>query len=246
MQKRRGIGGSDLAAVCALYRPKYAEKWAKYATAADVWMGLVHGVQRPRTAVMQRGIDAEPRLRRAYLDVYGGAMMPKPDPWIVPHPRLPFVSVSPDDVWLESQLREIGIYIEFKSVNWFSLYPPEGRPPTEWGPDDSDEVPDYYGLQVQLGLEILDIEVGHLFAGFGRDTVCDDGSKQFLYSESRRYVIHRDRELMGWCLELAERFHREHVLTRTPPSVAPKNSKREWSRLMKEQSWKATEAQPSP
>src|SRR5689334_16291897 len=101
---RRGIGGTDLSAVCAYYRPEFAETWAKWATAADVWMRLVHNIERERTSVMQRGIDAEPRLRRAYLDAYGGAMLPKPTPWIVAHPRLPFVSVSPDDVWVNDSL----------------------------------------------------------------------------------------------------------------------------------------------
>lgn len=262
---RRGIGGTDLSAVCAYYRPQHAETWTKWATAADVWMRLVHDVERPRTSVMQRGLDAEPRLRRAYLDAYGGKMRDKPEKWIVPHPRLPFVTVSPDDVWEWSGVGialDVGAtnvlkmaYVEFKSTSWFSLHPPPkvvearlraGKPISDWGEPESECVPEPYGFQVQLGLEILDLDVAHLFAGFGTDETDDDGAERFLYRETRRYVIPRDRELTAMALDLAERFHAEHVVTRKPPSVEPRHNKREWSRLLKGETWKATEAQPSP
>lgn len=238
MRHKRGIGGTDLAAVCAYYLPNVGPEWTKYCTAADVWMRLVHDVERPRTAIMQRGIDAEPRLRKVYLDVYGGAMMPKPKPWVVPHPRLPFVSVSPDDVWIRDF--DFRCYVEIKSTNIFALYPPPGRPPSKWGPAESDVVPESYGLQVQLGLEILDMDVAHLFAGFGRDTK-ENGEPAFLYEETRRYVIHRDRELMAMALGFAERFHEEHIRTRQPPSVEPRDNKRAWKRLLKGETWKPTE-----
>lgn len=241
---KRGIGGSDLAAVCAYYRPQFADEWSKWATAADVWMRLVHDIERPRTAVMQRGIDAEPRLRRAYLDAYGGAMWgPKPTPWILQHPRLPFVTVSPDDVWHESSAHldgegidgdEAPTYVEFKSTSIFA----RGK----YGDAESDAIPDAYGLQVQLGLEILDLEVGHLFVGFGRDTKDESGAPQFLYEETRRFVIHRDRELMAMALAYAEKFHAEHVATRMPPRCEPRNNIRAWKRLLKEEAWKPTEA----
>lgn len=237
MSGRRGIGGSDLASVCAYYVPAYAAEWSKWATAADVWMRLVHDVERPRTNVMQRGIDAEPRLRAAYLEAYGGTMMPKPTPWILTHPRLPFVSVSPDDVWLEEdEFVEMGdsipeptqrTYVEFKSTSIFAR--------SKYGDAETDAVPDAYGLQVQLGLEILDLEVGHLFVGFGRDFKDENGAPQFLYEETRRFIIRRDRELMAMALGFAERFHAEHIATRKPPSVEPRNNKRVWKRLLKEE-----------
>lgn len=228
---RRGIGGTDLGAVCAYYRACPAD-WTRYATAADVWMRLVHDVERPRTAVMQRGLDAEPRLRRAYLDAYGGVLRERPAKWILQHPRLPFVTVSPDDVWRDSAGGG-EVYVEWKSTSIFAA--------AKYGDAETDEVPDSYGLQVQLNLEILDLGVGHLFCGFGRDVKDETGAHQFLYEETRRFVIRRDRELMALALGLAERFHREHIDTRLPPSVEPKQNIRVWKRLLKEQSWK-TEA----
>lgn len=230
---KRGIGGSDLAAVCAHYLPAYADEWARWATSADVWMRLVWDIERPDSPIKRRGRDAEPRLRRAYLDAYGGVFMPRPEKWIIPHPRLPFVSVSPDDVWLESPLREDGIYVEFKSASRFSLYPPVGARPTKWGLPESDQVPESYELQVQLGMDILGIDVAHLFVGFGDDAKDETGKQVFYYSETRRYVLHRKPALIAAALTYAERFQREHVATRLPPDVEPEHNVFTWRVLKK-------------
>jgi hypothetical protein len=234
---KRGIGGSDLAAVCAYYKREKADDWAHFATAADVWMRLVHGVEKPRTAAMQRGLDAEPRLRKAYLDAYGGTLEHHPRPWIVAHPTHPYVSVSPDDVWLSEGER---VYCEWKTRNSWA----EKKRPM-FGPPGTDEAPDAYTLQVQLNLEILNLERGVLFVGFGSEMKDENGNKPFLYSQTASYFIDRDRELVRFALHYAERFHREHILTRTPPSVEPKENIRAWKRLLKEQSWKA-EAMEAP
>jgi len=244
MSARRFIGGTDLGACIAYYRPDL-EHFSPYQTAADLWMRLCHETERPQTAAMKRGLDAEPRLQRAYLDAYGGSFMPKPTPWRVMHQRLPFVGCSPDDVWLESALREIGIYVELKTANWFTLYPPPGRPPTKWGPAETDCIPPGYNLQVQLNLECLDLEQAHLFVGFGTDETDADGTKRFLYRETRRYPIQRDRELMELALSYAEKFHAEHIATRMPPRCEPKDNLRLWKRLMKEQPWTAQQATAS-
>jgi predicted phage-related endonuclease len=235
--KRRGIGGSDLAAVCAYYKPERAEDWAHWATAADVWMRLVHDVERPRTDAMQRGLDAEPRLRRVWLDTFGGELEEHPRPWIERHPRFPFVSASPDDVWLNDGER---VYVEWKTRNKFA----EQKRPM-FGPPGTDEAPAAYALQVQLNLDILGLERGVLFVGFGCETKDETGAKPFLYSHTAPYFINRDTKTLEWALGYAERFFADHVHTRTPPSVEPRNNIREWKRLLKEQSWKTEAASPS-
>jgi hypothetical protein len=238
MTPRRGIGGSDLAAVCAYYLPSNADDWAHFGTAADVWMRLVHDIEKPKTAPMLRGLDAEPRLRRVYLDAYGGELEHHERPWVVSHPTQPYVSVSPDDVWTDGTER---VYVEWKTRNRFA----EMKRPM-FGAPGTDQAPDSYALQVQLNLEILDIERAVLFVGFGSETPDGTGAKPFLYTQTAPYPIARDRELMAMALGYAERFHDEFIHTRTPPSVEPKENIRAWKRLLKEQSWKATEAQPSP
>lgn len=233
----RGIGGSDLAAVCAYYIPSKAEDWAHFATAADVWMRLVHGIEKPRSATLQRGLDAEPRLRRTWLESFGGELEHHERPWILRHPRLPFVSVSPDDVWIKDGER---VYVEWKTRNHFA----EQKRPM-FGAPGTDQAPDAYALQVQLNLELLDLPRGILFVGFGCETPDGTGAKPFLYSHTAPYFIERNPELVAFALSYAERFHAEHIATRRPPSVEPKENLRHWKRLIKEQSWK-TEATEAP
>jgi hypothetical protein len=254
---RRGIGGTDLASVCALYLPQYADEWARWSTAADVWMRLVHDVERPRTAIMQRGLEAEPRLRRAFLDAYGGAFRERPEKWIVRHPRLSFVSVSPDDVWTptgggacNSPLQDAGkppdahgggvspprvgdVYVEFKSASRFSLCPPPGARPTKWGEPETDQIPEGYALQVQLGMDVLGLDVAHLFVGFGDDAKGETGAPAFYYSETRRYILRRKPNVIAAALAYAERFHAEYVATRLPPPVEPEDNVLTWRVLKK-------------
>lgn len=228
----------------AYYRPELAADLAKYANASDVWLNLGHGIEQPENAAMRRGKAAEPRLRIAYHDAYGGEAEQHERPWVVPHPRFPWAAVSPDDVVLLDGQR---VYVEYKSSIIFALYPPATHPPTKWGPPESDEVPDLYQLQVQHGLEILDLPVAHLFVGFGRDEKDANGNPTFLYQETRRYILPRRPQLAAMALEHAARFHREHIETRMPPSLAPCHNKRAFARLLKEQPWKteATEAHSS-
>lgn len=246
MSGRKFIGGTDLGACISYYRSDLAH-FSPYQTAADLWMRLVHETERPQTAAMKRGLDAEPRLRKAFLDAYGGAMEEHARPWRIMHPRLPYVGCSPDDVWSASGVfgelsSTRNCYVELKTANWFTLYPPPGRPPTKWGDAETDAVPPGYNLQVQLNLECLNLEQGFLFVGFGTDETDGDGTKRFLYRETRRYPIARDRELMALALAYAEKFHTDHIATRMPPRCEPKDNLRLWKRLMKEQPWKATEA----
>jgi hypothetical protein len=246
MSSRRFIGGTDLGACIAYYRPDL-ESFSPYQTAADLWIRLCHETERPPTAAMKRGLDAEPRLQRAYLDAYGGLLEAHPRPWRVMHPRLPFVGCSPDDVWVSPVITDVSmqrIYLEWKTANWFTLYPPPGRAPTKWGDSETDCIPPGYNLQVQLNLECLNLEQAHLFVGFGTDETDDDGAKRFLYRETRLYPIQRDRELMALALSYAEKFHTEHIATRTPPRCEPKDNLRLWKRLMKEKPWTTQETAP--
>lgn len=228
---RRAIGGTDAGACIALYRPELAPELAKYANASDLWMRLVHDIERPRTGVMQRGLDAEPRLRTAYLDAFGGALKERPEKWVVPHPRYLFATCSPDDVLMS------GVLVEYKSTSIFARH--------KYGDAETDEVPPLYGLQVQWCLEILDLPLCHLFAGFGRDFE-ENGEHKFLYEECRRFVIHRDRELAEMALGYAARFHAEFIEGRKAPPLVPVNNKRAYSRLIKEQQCQTETAAPSP
>lgn len=221
--KRRGVGGTDVGPIVALYMPHLADELAKYATASDVWLRIVHDIERPRTAVMGRGIDAEPRLRRAYLDAYGGTFDEKPTPWIVPHPRFPWATCSPDDVVTRDGERRL---VEYKSTSIFARH--------KYGDAETDAIPYAYLLQTQWCMEILDLDACDVFVGFGRDFKDEHDAHQFLYESTARYLVQRDRELAAMCLDLCGRFQRDFVETRRPPSVAPASNKRAFARLLKE------------
>lgn len=230
---RRAIGGTDAGPVIAMYRPELAADLAKYANATDVAMRLIFNIERTRTKVMSRGLDAEPRLRLAFADAYGGQFRARPEKWIVSHPRHPWASCSPDDVWSPNAgLDEV--LIEYKSTSVFSLHPPPNARDREskWGDPESDVVPPAYAIQCQWNLEILDLPLCHLFAGFGRDFVEGEQST-FLYSETRRYVLPRDRELAAMALEYCERFQKDFIECRKLPPLAPVNNKRAYSQLLK-------------
>lgn len=230
----RRLGGTDVGPVVALYRPELAPDLAKYANASDVWMRLVHNIERPRTTVMSRGLDAEPRLRRAYLDAFPCELATHEQPWIVAHPSRPWATCSPDDVAFASvaTLSERWL-VEYKSTSVFARH--------KWGDAETDAVPDLYQLQVQWCLEILDLPRAHLFVGFGRDFKDEHGAQQFLYEETRLYRIERDRELAAMCLDFCGRFHSEFVEGRKPPPLAPVHNKRAFSRLLKgETQWTET------
>ena len=214
----RRIGGTDVGPIISLYRPEMAAELAKYANATDVWLRLVHKVERPKTAVMQRGIDAEPRLRKAFIDAYGLAMADKPMPWVVAHPTFPWATCSPDDV-------SGSLLVEYKSTSTFARH--------KWGDPDSDVIPSVYNLQVQCCMEILDLPLAHVFVGFGRDYE-ENGEQQFLYEQTVRYIVARDRELAEMALGYCQKFHDEFVEGRKPPPLAPVSNKRDFARLMKE------------
>lgn len=235
MSGRRGIGGTDVGPVVAFYRPDMAGELAKYANATDVALRLIHGLERPKRAVMQRGIDAEPRLRRAFLDAYGGAMEEHARPWIVPHPALPWATCSPDDVWLPGDGDRV--LVEIKSTSIFARH--------KWGEPGSDEIPPLYNLQVQWCLEILDLSAAQVFVGFGRDFE-ESGEHKFLYEATIPYVVRRDRELADLALSYCAQFQRDFIEPRKLPPLTPVNNRRAYSQLIKEQSWKAsaTEVQP--
>lgn len=230
---RRGIGGTECGAPVALYRPELAPELAKYANASDLWMRLLHGIERPRSAVMGRGIDAEPRLRKALQEAYGYEMVAKPEKWIVRHPRHEWATCSPDDV-----VKGEPLLIEIKSTSVFARH--------KWGRPESDEVPLLYNTQVQWSMEILDLPRCLVFVGFGKDHKdAETGAHQFYFDETLPYIVERDREVASMLLGYAECFVKEFLETRKPPPLTPVNNRRQFSRLLKEQTWK-TEATATP
>jgi hypothetical protein len=235
---RRGLGGTDVGPVISFYRPELAATCAKYANATDVALRLIHGIERPRNKAMSRGIDAEPRLRKVYVESClgpGRMLEPHPTPWIVAHEAHPWATCSPDDVVIEDGVGEVCL-VEYKSTSIF------GR--NKWGDEGSDQIPDLYNLQVQWCCEILDLPRWEVVAGFGRDFEDEHGNHQFLYEKTALFRGERDRDLAAMCLDLCGRFVREFIEPRKLPPLTPVNNRRAYSQLLKGETWtpQATEA----
>ena len=203
--------------VLALYRPALMETCAKYSTAADVWMRLVHGITKPKSARMDRGLRVEPMLRDLYRETVG----PVSDaPGLLVHPSQPWGAASPDGF-----AGDDGV-VEYKSTSVFSR--------AAWGEPGTDEVPDAYSVQVQWQLEVTGRQWAHLLVAFGRDFTDEaTGLPDFAVEEHAIYQMERDAELCAALVECGARFWREHIDTGMPPPVEPKENRREWARLRK-------------
>lgn len=215
--KRKYLGGHDVGPVLAFYRPgaPMLAALTKYATAADVFMRLVHGVSKPKTKAMARGLNVEPMLRELYRETVGPAT---DSPGVIVHPDNEWLAASPDGF-----ISHDGV-LELKSVSEFAR--------GSWGEPGTDAVPDAYNVQLQWLFEVTGREWAHVLAAFGRDYTDEAGVGQFAVTETAVYQASSDRELRAALREAAERFVVEHILTGRPPDVEPRENKREWKRIL--------------
>lgn len=177
------IGGSRAAAVLAQ---------SKWATPLDVYLECRGESDAPAnaeelTADQERGVMLEPALltwasRKLGLDF-------KKPPESIPHPTLPFASVSPDGLASDGTS-----YLELKAP----------RSHEGWGAEGTDDVPQEYLLQVVHGLMVTDRKVAYIGALLGGTL------KLFKYE--------RDVELEQMVRERERLFWEQHVLAGVPPA----------------------------
>lgn len=144
-ERRKGIGSSDAAALVGL---------SKWATPLHVYLEKVGEWNSPETAPKKAGLRLEQVVADWYFDVTG--RRPEwPDTAILAHPSYPWMLASLDrKVWTGTATW----VLELKTA----------REDSEWGTPGTDEIPDYYNLQVQHQLAVTGWEVGEvavLFAG---------------------------------------------------------------------------------
>ena len=141
-ERRKGVGGSDVAAILGL---------SKWSTAYDVWQSKL-GLAPPITDndAMKWGRLLEPVIRQQYASRTGFAVAVPGDPLVMPGYH--FARANLDGI------REDGRIVEIKTARYGD----------EWGEEGSDEVPVAYALQVQhymmvAGASVADVAV--LIAG---------------------------------------------------------------------------------
>lgn len=213
-ERRKGIGGSDVAVILGL---------SPYKTPLDLWMqkrGLWEDQSESEAAYW--GTVMEPVLVREYAqrhrcavirsDPFDGyrvegleALHPASDPHpasgllgTLVHPRYPWARGHVDGIGLSEMAAPTHV-VECKTASEYL----KGR----WGEEDTDQVPEYYLVQIQWYLMLADLEVAHLAALIG-------GNK------FRRYIIPRDQALIDILLAEAAAFW-DRVEREDPPAPEP-------------------------
>jgi hypothetical protein len=214
MSGRRYIGSGDIAAIVALYRPELAHV-ARWKSAGDVWLRLVHDIDIPSKRGMHRGLREENPLRKVYRDTIG----PCSDlPGLIQHPRFEWAGGSPDGL-------ADGLVVELKTHSVFQRQ--------QWGSEPwSDKVPDKYATQVQWLMGLAQRPACHILVGFGRDSVDENGEDFFAWSETVPYALRFDPAMYSAMESMAVRFYTEHVLARVSPSAAPVHNRRTWKKIL--------------
>lgn len=225
-ERRKGIGGSDVAVILGLH---------PYKTALDLWMqkrGLWEDQDESEAAAWGRIM--EPVLAREYarryeapvlrLDEHGEEVVVGME-----HLRMPF-SVAPEasrllgtlshpkHAWARGHVDGIGLsplaaarqVVEFKTASEYLK--------GEWGEENTDHVPEHYLVQVQWYLMLTGLEVAHVGALIGGNRF-------------RRYVITRDGGLIELLLERAAAFWDLVVSGDAPPPEPGERGKQSLSRL---------------
>ena len=176
-ERRKGIGGSDIAAIMGLspWRTAY-QVYQEKRKEVESWQG---------NEATDWGKRMEPALRQWYSDMTGRCVR-LPDK-IMYHSKFPFMLASLDG------FTDDGRVVEIKTAR-------SGR---GWGEPGTDEIPDYYALQVQhymvvTGFEVADVPVS--IAG---------GSPEL-------YEVPGDKELQDMIIDACAEFWRR-VVDGNPP-----------------------------
>lgn len=215
-ERRKGIGGSDVAVLLGL---------SPYKTPLDLYLQK-RGVweDEHESEAAHWGTVMEPVLAREYVRRYGIRLVRKDlefpflyspsgddvdaDPWrtgpgtsllgTLVHPQYPWARGHVDGIGL-SAAGEVSHVCEFKTA--------DSRLAGFWGDEDTDQIPEAYLCQVQWYLMLAELEVAHVAALIGGNRF-------------RRYIVPRDETLIEIMLERSAIFW-EMVLRGDPPAPAP-------------------------
>lgn len=176
-ERRKLIGGSDVAAILGLspFRTAYQVYQEKRKEVED-WKG---------NEATDWGSRLEPAIRQWYSDTTGRSVK-VPDKLLV-HPKYPFMGASLDG------FTDDGRVVEIKTA----------RSGKNWGEPETNQIPDYYAVQVHhymtiTGFHVADIPVS--IAG---------GSPSL-------YVVEADKEISEMIIEACAKFW-ERVQAGNPP-----------------------------
>lgn len=192
--RRKGIGGSDIAAILNLN---------PYKSAFEVYLEKVEGYRQDLSTNqnVQRGIKYENEVARRYQERTSKEVLASGQ---CNHAIYPFLIANPDGL-IKDEMKGV----EFKTVGRHAAI--------NWGSEESKLIPEYYFLQIHhymLVLDYMEWDVAALFAD--TDELWNEGVNNY---ELRIYTFHRDKRIDDIILEHAINFWQNHVERKIPPAI---------------------------
>lgn len=176
-ERRKGIGGSDIAAIMGLSPFKTAyQVYREKRKEVEDWQG---------NELTDWGKRMEPAIRQWYSDKTGRDVR-LPDK-IMYHPQHPFMLASLDG------FTDDGRVVEIKTA----------RSGKNWGEPETNQIPDYYAVQVHHYMTITGFQVADI-------PVSIAGSSPSLY------IVEADKEISEMIIEACAKFW-ERVQSGNPP-----------------------------
>lgn len=202
-ERLTGLGGTDIAAIVGLN---------PFKRPIDVYVEKLQ-LAEPEEAnlSMRLGTELETFLSREYMTRFPGvSSVWRPDlirnkdlPWMIGHPDFYVISKDSD---LGLNTAEYGL--EIKTTG--------SRNARLWGPEYTDEIPEWVLIQVEWYMGIDDLPYYDVAALIDR--------------EQRIYRVERDNKLIGNLIEAGDHFWNNHIQKKEPPKVDHSKS---WSEYLK-------------
>lgn len=186
-ERRNGLGGSDIGAVVLQYNYDFP---LTYLTPLEVYLSKVDDSYVKNTNnCMKFGNIIEEFLIKMFTEETGLEVTTGHDTkYSEEHPHL----LANIDGFIPSE----NAVLEIKNVDPSKAY--------LWGPEDSDEIPEAYLLQVAHYVHVYNADRAYIAAYFGG-------------SRFKIYVYERNMDLEGLLVKESTRFWNEHVIKRIPP-----------------------------
>ncbi len=180
--RRNYLGGTDVAAL--VHRNKYSSPFSVY---ADKVLGQVD-LPDDASEAAEMGLLLEPIVKRRAERECGWVLKESKTYF---HPQYPFLGVNPD--------AELGsdALVEIKTHGF--------RTASEWGEENTDQIPDAYHVQCIWQLGITGRKVAFVVA-------YDTGLRS-----SRYYRVDADPDYFAALVKIAVTFWNEHIVKQIPP-----------------------------
>jgi putative phage-type endonuclease len=169
---------------------------SRFGGPASAWLEMTENkMSEEETDAQRRGRILEPSILDWYREqVPGWAVVPCGS---ITRDDIPFAAATPDSLAIRDDLRRS---VEAKSA--------AGPVVQQFGEEGTDEIPAEYLCQTQWQMGIGRLERADV------PVLLSDPFAGFCF---RLYTVHFDEALFGHLVEMAAKFHRDHIVTGKPP-----------------------------